>query len=411
MLERGQCLRTLSSPQGLYLRLFEIALSVVKGMNATQDAKTYRAHQPLTASKTPQGSKAQTARHPRKVWSPRPSLARQQIIPRQPEERLSASSLSPNCDLLDPDFLGPCLFEVEVYSLQEPAASQPDKGRIYPPTLESISASLKAEKPLPTLCFRSVASTDVARVPCSKPTLEYLRNTRTTIVRTLVCEPTSWISDPSNDGQTAVQNQTQTETDEDLLRRLQAKEPEALAQLWERYSGLLFTQALGVLHNPAEAEDIVVEVFAEVWRRAANYHPERARPAAWLVTLVRRRSIDKLRERRSYEKAGVRLALEIETTKLNSHCGFEESGTDGVEEQVYLSELRRLLENALSGLPERQRETVSLAYFQGLTQREIAARTCTPLGTVKTRLELGLRKMRERIRVAQLRSKVGAPNP
>jgi RNA polymerase sigma-70 factor (ECF subfamily) len=234
---------------------------------------------------------------------------------------------------------------------------------------------------------------------------------RPAIFRPLVCEPTSDVADPLKDGPPDDQAQPHTETDEALLQKLQAKEPEALAQLWDRYSGLLFTQALGVLHNPAEAEDIVIEVFAEVWRRAENYHPERARPAAWLVTLVRRRSIDKLRERRSYEKAGVRLALEIQTTKSNNHSGFEESGTDGVEEQVYLSELRRLLENALRSLPERQRETVALAYFQGLTQREIAARTCTPLGTVKTRLELGLRKMRERIRVAQLRSGAGAPNP
>jgi len=200
-------------------------------------------------------------------------------------------------------------------------------------------------------------------------------------------------------------------TDESLLVRLQNGEPEALAQLWSRYAGLLYTQALGVLHNPAEAEDVVVEVFSEVWRRAGGYHPERARPVAWLVTLVRRRSIDKLRERRSYEKAGVRMALENEGAWASGRANGEEIYSEGVEDQVYLSELRTLLEQAMSCLPEQQQETVRLVYFHGLTQKEIAARTNTPLGTVKTRLELGLRKMRERIRGARMRAamQVSAP--
>jgi RNA polymerase sigma-70 factor (ECF subfamily) len=227
----------------------------------------------------------------------------------------------------------------------------------------------------------------------------------------VVCEPADSESECPQNQKESQHELDQAETDESLLERLQAKDPEALAQLWERYSGLLFTQSLGVLHNPAEAEDIVIEVFAEVWRRAANYHPERARPAAWLVTLVRRRSIDRLRERRSYEKAGVRLAVECESENLSVHFGAKESAGDGVEEQVYLSELRHLLEQALNGLPERQKETVSLVYFHGLTQKEIAARTSTPLGTVKTRLELGLRKMRERIRGARLRSAMNTRDP
>jgi len=183
------------------------------------------------------------------------------------------------------------------------------------------------------------------------------------------------------------------ESDESVLKRLNAGEQRAMGELWGRYAGLLFSQALRVLHNPAEAEDVVVEVFSEVWRRAGGYHPERARPAAWLVTLVRRRAIDRFRERRSHERAEERLAME------RGGC----DSNDGIEEQVRLSELRRLLEQALKRLPERQREAVCLVYFEGLTQREISKRTRTPIGTVKTRLELGLRKMRERIRSATLR--------
>jgi RNA polymerase sigma-70 factor (ECF subfamily) len=194
------------------------------------------------------------------------------------------------------------------------------------------------------------------------------------------------------------------ESDENLLARLRDGEEAALGQLWSRYAALLYSQALAVLHNPTEAEDVVAEVFSEVWRRAAGYHPERARPVAWLVTLVRRRSIDRLRERRSYEKAGERLALENGCCRQYANSNGEENHGDGVEEQVHLSEVRALLEQALQYLPERQRETVCMVYFHGLTQKEIAARTSTPLGTVKTRLELGLRKMRERIRGARLRS-------
>ena len=187
------------------------------------------------------------------------------------------------------------------------------------------------------------------------------------------------------------------ESDESVLKRLNAGEQRAMGELWGRYAGLLFSQALRVLHNAAEAEDVVVEVFSEVWRRAGGYHPERARPAAWLVTLVRRRAIDRFRERRSHERAEERLALER---------GGGRDANDGIEEQVRLSELRRLLEQALERLPERQREAVCLVYFEGLTQREISKRTRTPIGTVKTRLELGLRKMRERIRGARMRPRM-----
>jgi RNA polymerase sigma-70 factor, ECF subfamily len=187
------------------------------------------------------------------------------------------------------------------------------------------------------------------------------------------------------------------ESDESVLQRLNAGEHRAMGELWGRYAGLLFSQALRVLHNPAEAEDVVIEVFSEVWRRSGGYHPERARPAAWLVTLVRRRAIDRFRERRSHERAEERLAHEREAASESS---------DGTEAQVRLSELRRLLEHALKRLPDRQREAVCMVYFDGLTQREISKRTRTPIGTVKTRIELGLRKMRERIRGAHLRPRM-----
>ena len=184
------------------------------------------------------------------------------------------------------------------------------------------------------------------------------------------------------------------ETDEMLLLRLQAGEHSALAKLWVRYAPLLYSQSLKILHNPSECEDVVAEAFSEVWQRAANYHAQRAKPAAWLVTLVRRRAIDRLRERRSFEKAEERLTDEFaRRTPANS-----------AEEHLRLADLRWLLDQALNRLTEQQRQTVSMVYFQGLTQREISERTKTPIGTIKTRLELALRKMRERIRGTRLRA-------
>ena len=182
------------------------------------------------------------------------------------------------------------------------------------------------------------------------------------------------------------------ESDAMLLARLLAGEDSAMAKLWRKYAPLLFSQALKILHNPSECEDVVAEVFSEIWQRAATYHAQRANPAAWMVTLVRRRAIDKLRERRSFERAEKRLFCEF-ATRPNS-CREDE--------QLRIADLRWLLDQALAKLTEQQRQTVCMAYFQGLTQKEISERTQTPIGTVKTRLELALRKMRTRIRGTRL---------
>ena len=184
------------------------------------------------------------------------------------------------------------------------------------------------------------------------------------------------------------------ETDEMLLLRLQAREHSALAKLWARYAPLLYSQSLKILHNPSECEDVVAEAFSEVWQRAANYHAQRAKPAAWLVTLVRRRAIDRLRERRSFERAEERLTYEF----------ARRAPSNSAEEHLRLADLRWLLDQALNRLTEQQRQTVSMVYFQGLTQREISERTHTPIGTIKTRLEIALRKMRERIRGTRLKT-------
>jgi RNA polymerase sigma-70 factor (ECF subfamily) len=174
-----------------------------------------------------------------------------------------------------------------------------------------------------------------------------------------------------------------------LVLRVQFGDEEALALLRGRYAGLLQSQALRVLRSREEADDAVSEVFIEVWQRASCYHSERARPVAWLVTLVRRRAIDRLRVQQRQRK--IELGLSEKQMYLMS------DGGSPVEEEMRLGEIRASLEAALNKLPAEQGRAVWMAYCKGFSQKEISKITKAPVGTVKTRLEIGLRKMRQRL--------------
>ncbi len=179
------------------------------------------------------------------------------------------------------------------------------------------------------------------------------------------------------------------DSDEQLVLRVQFGDEEALALLRGRYAGLLQSQALRVLRSREEADDAVSEVFIEVWQRASCYHSERARPVAWLVTLVRRRAIDRLRVQQRQRK--IELGLSEKQMYLMS------DGGSPVEEEMRLGEIRASLEAALNKLPAEQGRAVWMAYCKGFSQKEISKITKAPVGTVKTRLEIGLRKMRQRL--------------
>ena len=139
-----------------------------------------------------------------------------------------------------------------------------------------------------------------------------------------------------------------------------------------------------VLHNSADAEDLIQDVLVEIWHRAASYNPLKGRPLAWIATLTRRRAIDRLRKREAYNRAEERLAEA--TMDLNE-------GWSHVYENLTQREINGYLQKALTTLPEAQRHAVCLAYNKDMSQREIADFTGVPLGTVKTRLELGLKKL------------------
>lgn len=172
------------------------------------------------------------------------------------------------------------------------------------------------------------------------------------------------------------------DNDVELLKAVAARNEAALGQIYDRYRVILFGVLLRILNDRAEAEDVLQETFLQVWRRAADFDETRGRPFTWLVTLARSRGIDRLRTLASRERVAQASAKE--------DAEFSDAATD-----VVRSEQRGVVNKALAQLPEEQKRPLMLAYFDGLTQSEIAAQLGAPLGTVKTRMRAGMMKMRE----------------
>ena len=181
------------------------------------------------------------------------------------------------------------------------------------------------------------------------------------------------------------------QTDEQLMARIQEREPEALAALYDRYSGILKSLIMGVIHNDAEADDLLQEIYMEIWKQAAHYSVQKGKPLGWIVTLTRRRSIDRLRKKQAYARAEERLQNETEQQP-------EAWVHNSTQDDIQMSDNRRLILGVLKNLPPAQREAIDLAFYHGMSQREIAAKTGIPLGTIKTRLELGLKKISEALK-------------
>jgi RNA polymerase sigma-70 factor (ECF subfamily) len=175
-------------------------------------------------------------------------------------------------------------------------------------------------------------------------------------------------------------------TDFELMEGIQEENPEALSQLYDRYNGILKALILRVIHNEAEAEDLLQEIFMEIWSQAKNFSPQKGKPLGWMVTLARRRAIDGLRKKQAYARAEERLQQETE----QQPDAWVHNAT---EEEIEFGDRRTLIRRVITTLPVAQQQAIELAFFRGMSQREIAANTNTPLGTVKTRLELGLKKI------------------
>jgi RNA polymerase sigma-70 factor (ECF subfamily) len=173
------------------------------------------------------------------------------------------------------------------------------------------------------------------------------------------------------------------ESDILLLKAIAARDEAALAQLYDRYRTILFGLLMRILNNREEAEDVLQEVFLQVWRKAGDFDESRGRPFTWLVTLARSRGIDRLRTIASRERVAEAGAREVSEE-------ISDAATD-----AFKSEQRGLVSDALAKLPDEQKRPIMLAYFDGLTQSEIATHLGSPLGTVKTRMRTGMIRLRE----------------
>jgi len=187
---------------------------------------------------------------------------------------------------------------------------------------------------------------------------------------------------------TAEDRLRRAEEDAALVAALATDEVGALEQLYDRYSALVFSVALRVLHDHALAEDVTQEVFLRIWRQPASFDPQRGRFISWLSSVARNRALDE--QRRMTRRRRAEDQDEDPVLRLPA----EGRGDDPAREAL-LAEERLRVREAMLDLPDAQRTVIELAYFGGLTQTEIAERTGDPLGTIKTRVRLGMRKLRE----------------
>ncbi|HEY3704320.1 MAG TPA: sigma-70 family RNA polymerase sigma factor [Terracidiphilus sp.] len=164
-----------------------------------------------------------------------------------------------------------------------------------------------------------------------------------------------------------------------LLQRVAGRDQRAMTEVFDRHSGMAFSVALRVLGDPAQAEDVMQEVFFQVWQNPKSFAPERGSLGAWLAVVVRNRCIDALRRRRPSDS--------VDDVVL-------ESGTD-VADEVERSTMIERVRGVLKGMPQEQRESLELAFFGGLTHAEIAKEKGEPLGTVKTRIRMALISLRK----------------
>jgi RNA polymerase sigma-70 factor (ECF subfamily) len=167
-------------------------------------------------------------------------------------------------------------------------------------------------------------------------------------------------------------------SDQELLSRMAGRDSHALTEIYDRYVSVSLALAHRILGDPTEGEDVIQEVFVRIWQGAERYDPNRGSVATWILSFVRNAAIDRLRRRDAYRRATRQAVPRVDPD-------LPPAGSD---------ELSRAIE-VLKSLPNDQREAIELAYFEGLTQSQIAAKLSLPLGTVKARIRLGMSKLRQ----------------
>jgi RNA polymerase sigma-70 factor (ECF subfamily) len=179
------------------------------------------------------------------------------------------------------------------------------------------------------------------------------------------------------------------EGDADLLRRIRAGDPTAVDGLYERFRRPAFALARRILADDVLAEDVLQEVFLSIWRDPSAFERGRGTVASWLLAMVHHKAVDSVRREESQRR---RRALAEEERILD-----EPVATRDVDDDVWTRMVSEQVRTALGGLSAPQREALTLAYYGGYTQREVAALTGTPLGTVKTRMLSGMRRLKQEL--------------
>jgi RNA polymerase sigma-70 factor, ECF subfamily len=164
-----------------------------------------------------------------------------------------------------------------------------------------------------------------------------------------------------------------------LIARLRARDESAMSDLYDRYSAVVYGVALRVLRDTTAAEDVLQEVFLQLWRKPQAFDPDRGRLAPWLAVIARNRAIDLLRKRP--------LEGDIEELPISTGVNLE----DAAAQRLAIGKVRAVV----AGLPAEQRKTLEMAFFEGMTHSEIAAKTGEPLGTIKTRIRSALLAVRK----------------
>ena len=171
-----------------------------------------------------------------------------------------------------------------------------------------------------------------------------------------------------------------------LINQIAQQNQTALSQLYDLYARLVYAVVFKILGSVEEAEEVVLDVFAQVWRSAQRYDRKKGRVDSWLLMMARSRALDRLRSRQRQMKV-VDASTQVVQTQSGTSVAIP-------EENLLIQERRECVMDALNQIPTAQRQVIELAYYQGLTQKEIAARIGVSLGTVKTRIRLGLNKLR-----------------
>jgi len=172
-----------------------------------------------------------------------------------------------------------------------------------------------------------------------------------------------------------------------LLQRVAQGDRVSFETLYDRFSGVLFSTAYRVLNNQEAAEDVLQDVFIQIWEKAPLYDPARGKPMTWAVTLTRNKAIDRLRSTVRRNRLQDDVEREAET--------FEQFDDRSSFDAVAAGETNQIVRDAIQKLSKDQREAIELAFFSSLTQTEIAERLKEPLGTIKARIRRGMMKLRE----------------